>query len=290
MEYLNTYLKTLEITGDKSENTIHAYSSDLKRFIQFVEDYTGRGLLAGDINSEIIKKFLDSEKNKGFAASTLHRRKISLSQFLIFLSKTGNFSKKEVNEVLKWGQNLWKEIYHREIQYLYDEDVTCLFSALTKADTAKTIRDTSIISMMLETGLSIGKIISIDIDDLDLKRAVVKISNNETYYKLSIKKSMEFINQYVLDGRKQFAHSTDERALFVSQMGGRISRQGIWQMVKEWGIKANLNANLSPRILRNTHIKMMLQEGLPTAEIQRKLGHRNRYSTRVLIRKMNRNK
>ena len=289
MEYLNTYLKTLELTGDKSQNTVHAYSSDLKRFLQFVEDYKGRGLLVGDINSDIIKKFLDSEKNNGFAASTLHRRKIALSQFLIFLSKTGNISKKEVNEVLKWGQNLWKEIYNREIQYLNDDDIQCLFSVLTKEDTAKAIRDTSIISIMLETGFSVGKIISIDLDDLDLRKAVIKLSMNRTVYEVSIKGSIDFLNQYVFDGRKQFAHSVEERALFVSQMGGRFSRQGVWQMVKEWGVKANLKNDLSPRILRNTHIKRIMQKGLPTAEIQRKLGHRNRYSTRVLIRKMNRN-
>lgn len=290
MEYLNTYLKTLEITGDKSQNTVHAYSSDLKRFVQFIENYTGRTLLVDDFNPDIITRFLESEKNKGFSASTLHRRKVSVTQFLTFLSKSGNFSKFEVYQILKWGQNLWKEIYNRDMHYLNSNEIEDLFLVLKKDDSAKALRDISIISLMLETGLSIGKILDIDIDALDLKRAVVKIFNNDTLYELSIDKSMEFLNQYVYDGRKQFAHSVEERALFVSQMGGRISRQGVWQMVKEWGIKANLETDLSPRILRNTHIKMIVQEGLPTAEIQKKLGHRNQYSTRVLIRKMNRNK
>ena len=97
-----------------------------------------------------------------------------------------------------------------------------------------------------------------------------------------------FLDRYLSLGRKEYTQSDSEGAIFISQMGGRISRQGVWQLIKEWGEKAGLDVSVTPRILRNTKVREMVQAGLSTAEIQRKLGHSNRYSTRALLRKINR--
>ena len=289
MEYLITYLKTLEQTGEYSDNTIHAYSSDLNRFFVYLEKSAGRLPDVTEISALVIKEFLEKEKKIGFAASTLHRRKVVLSQFLNYLSKTGQISKRELHEVGRWKEkNLWKEIYNRDIQYLSETEISTLFCTLEDENSAKALRDRSIISLMLETGLPIGKVIGLDIDDIDLSAETLTVSYDWHAANLSIKECKIFLKAYLDNGRKQFTQSEDEQALFISQMGGRISRQGVWQIVKEWGIKANLPTQLSPRILRNTKIRQMVQSGLPTSEIQRCLGHRNRYSTRALIRKVNR--
>ena len=288
MDYIATYLMSLKLTGEYSKNTVQAYSSDLKRFLQFLEERTGGKPLIDDFSSVAIKEFLETENEAGFSASTLHRRKVVLSQFSQYLTKTFAFSREDYLEVLAWKQKLWKEIYKREVKYLSDRDLGKLFDVMEGEKSTKAIRDAAIFSILLETGLSVGKLISIDLSDLDLGNERVMVIMNGVGHTYSIKNSANALHKYLALGRKEYTQSESEKALFISQMGGRISRQGVWQMVKDWGEKAKLTVPLSPRILRNTKINKMVHAELTTAEIQRELGHSNRHSTRTLIRKMNR--
>jgi len=288
MDYYNTYIKSLERTGEYSQNTVQAYTSDLKRFLQFLENQLGRKPRVDEINARVITEFLESEWDSGLSASTIHRRKVVLSQFAQYLSKSGNFSKDEFFEVLNWKQKLWREIYKREVVVISDAEIAQLFGVLEQDETPKASRDAALISLLLETGLPIGRLISLDISSLDLGRKRLKVAIRGQELFVSMEKSAELLERYISSGRKQYTQSEEEYALFLSQMGGRISRQSVWQLIKEWGERAELKNPVTPRILRNTKVKKMAQSGLSTAEIQRRLGHTNRYSTRALLRKINR--
>ena len=288
MDYYQTYIKSLETNGDYSRNTVQAYSSDLKRFLQFLETRIGRKPSVGDIQSKLITDFLESERVSGLSASTLHRRKVVLSQFAQHLTKAGYFSQEDFYEVLSWKQKLWKEIYKREVVVISEGEIFKLFATIEEGHSAKAFRDAALISLLLETGLPIGKLISLDLSDLDIDRKRIAVVTHGVKQEISMEKSAVFVERYLSTGRKEYTQSDSEGAIFVSQMGGRISRQGVWQLIKEWGEKAGLDVSVTPRILRNTKVREMVQSGLSTAEIQRKLGHSNRYSTRALLRKINR--
>ena len=288
MDYYQTYIKSLETNGDYSKNTVQAYSSDLKRFLQFLEIRVGRKPSIGDIQSKLITEFLESERDSGYSASTLHRRKVVLGQFAQHLAKAGYFSQEDFYEVLSWKQKLWKEIYKREVVVISEADIIKLFATIEEDQSAKAYRDAALISLLLETGLPIGKLISLDISDLDIGRKRMDVLTHGIKQEISIERSASFLDRYLSLGRKEYTQSDSEGAIFISQMGGRISRQGVWQLIKEWGEKAGLAVSVTPRILRNTKVWEMVQAGLSTAEIQRKLGHSNRYSTRALLRKINR--
>jgi integrase len=69
-------------------------------------------------------------------------------------------------------------------------------------------------------------------------------------------------------------------------MDGRLSRQGIWQILNHWGKLVNPPIKLSPRLLRHNAAVRMHRDGKPIPEIQIRLGHRNPLSTRALIRRL----
>jgi len=286
---VNEFVTTLEDTGDYSSNTIQAYESDLKRFFTFLKNELERVPVAADITSDRLMNFLNAENNNGLSASTLHRRKISLTQFAQFLSGRGDFSKKELEEVMHWKQELWEEIYQREVLVLSVEETDRLIETISKDQTIKSVRDLSIIQLILETGLSVSEAISINLSDLDLRSNDLNVYNGDATNRYSIRKTAKAMQSYLDEGRPEFTQSLNEEALFISQMGGRISRQGIWQMVKEWGERAGLSVPLSPRILRNTAVLQMVSSGFSITEIQKRLGHGNPYSTRALVRKIKRN-
>ena len=288
MDYYQTYIKSLEASGDYSKNTVQAYSSDLKRFLEFLEGQLGRKPSLVDINSRVITEFLDRENEVGLSASTLHRRKVVLGQFARHLTESDFISQEDFFKVLSWRQKLWKEIYKREVVVISDAEISTLFSTIEKEASPKAYRDAALISLLLETGLPIGRLISLDLSVLDLASRRLVVMDHGTTREVSIEKATAFLDRYLSSGRKEYTQSDSEAALFVSQMGGRISRQGVWQLIKEWGERAGLDAAISPRNLRNTKVREMVRSGYSTAEIQKKLGHSNRYSTRALLRKINR--
>lgn len=289
MEFVKEFIAALEQTGDYSSNTIQAYSSDLKRFFAYLENDLGRLPVMADITAEQMRAFLNAENRHGFSASTLHRRKISLTQFAQYLHSRREFSQQQVDEILGWKQGLWEEIYQREILVLTQEEIQRLFAVIRSDQTMKSLRDLAIMRLILETGLSVTETISINLADLDLRSQILKIDNGNGVIRYAINNTVAPLQAYLEKGRPELTQSLNEEALFISQMGGRISRQGIWQLVKEWGGRAELSGSLSPRILRNTAVLRMVVSGYSIPEMQKRLGHSNRFSTRALVRKIKRN-
>ncbi|MCB2180180.1 tyrosine-type recombinase/integrase [bacterium] len=286
---MKEFIAALEQTGDYSSNTIQAYSSDLKRFFAYLENDLGRLPVMADITAEQMRAFLNAENRHGFSASTLHRRKISLTQFAQYLHSRREFSQQQVDEILGWKQGLWEEIYQREILVLTQEEIQRLFAVIRSDQTMKSLRDLAIMRLILETGLSVTETISINLADLDLRSQILKIDNGNGVIRYAINNTVAPLQAYLEKGRPELTQSLNEEALFISQMGGRISRQGIWQLVKEWGGRAELSGSLSPRILRNTAVLRMVVSGYSIPEMQKRLGHSNRFSTRALVRKIKRN-
>jgi len=286
MELVRSFIENLDNNGDYSSNTLKAYSSDIRRFVLSLEKQVKKVPNQSDINAKRIRQFLEKERRAGFSASTLHRRKMSLTHFAQYLAENGVITDSQVNEIVTWRHSLWKEINQREILFLNQDEIDQLYLHINQVGSRKALRDLSIISLIMETGLTVNDILSIDLADLDLRNQELIFRKNSDLITYSIKRSAELIRKYLKDGRPELTQSINESALFVSQLGGRISRQGVWQLVKEWGVNAGIPTPLSPRVLRNTAVILMVNDGCSIPEIQKRLGHSNRYSTRALVRKI----
>jgi integrase/recombinase XerD len=190
-----------------------------------------------------------------------------------------------VNAVAGWQRKLWEEIANRESVSLTEAEIQKLLETIGAEQKTRNIRDLLIVSLILETGISIGALVDLNLSDVNLRAKRLRSNNGkEIWY--SIEKSVDHLKAYLAESRPELTQSMNEEALFVSQMGGRITRQGVWQVVQGWGESAGLGVSLSPRILRHTAVRKMLVEGRKVEEIQRLLGHGNKHSTQALIRKL----
>jgi integrase/recombinase XerD len=124
-------------------------------------------------------------------------------------------------------------------------------------------------------------------DQLDLEVGILDLTPGSNF-SYQIPKSVKYLAEYISEERPDLIQSASEETLFISQLGGPISRQGVWQMLKSVSDRLDPPVKLTPRILRNTAVKRMIEDGLTVTEIQQRLGHRNIYSTRALVRKIKR--
>jgi len=296
MDRIKIYLDILRINQDHSENTIQAYIGDLQRFHRYLETKYRAVLFDERIAPRHFTEFLEFEDSSGFSASTLQRRKMVLAQFAQYLNSIGEFTSSQAEEILNWRINLWQDIYQQGVEYLSESEVEMLLGDKISEDmiqseesVIRTARDKAIISILLETGLSISAVIALKMDVLDLEKRVLDLAA-EKGYQHQIPQASSYLKIYLEDERPDLVHSHQEEILFISQLGGAISRQGVWQILKAIGGRLNPPMKLSPRALRNTAVKRMIENGLTIAEIQQRLGHRNIYSTRAMVRKINRTK
>ena len=287
MEQLDTFLGTLKHKGNLSANTIDAYAGDLRRFHGYLSSLSSNFSHAGIVTATMIMDFLESEFVSGFSPSTLQRRKMVLAQFAQYLVSIGELKSDEASAIHSWQPKLWQKIYHQDIFVLSEEEVLILLQSPSGTGPIRSFRDLAIMTLLLETGLSISDVLGLCLDQVDLENATVTWDGQRgSIYQ--IPQSQDSISRYLLEERPEVAQSKEEDVLFISQLGGPISRQGGWQLIKKIGVRAGFSTPLSPRVLRHTSVLRMIDSGLTSQEIQNRLGHTNIYSTRALIRKIKR--
>jgi integrase/recombinase XerD len=72
-------------------------------------------------------------------------------------------------------------------------------------------------------------------------------------------------------------------ALFLNYYGGRMTRQGMWKLMKEYAAAAGLEKNFTPQILRNSFAVHMVQNGADLKSLQELLGHEDPAATQVYL-------
>lgn len=286
MDEITQYLKKLAVDGDHSASTLRSYSSDLRRFKQYVFKYQKELVNNGELSPDLFLSFLNSEHDLGFKPSTLHRRKVTLTQFADYLFQNGIFQDSDLEKVTDWKPDIWLEIKQRELHFLTESEIQQLFDTILNKSSSRMFRDVSIISLVLETGLSIDPIIKLNVSDLKFRTKQVRVEDGDKNTWYSIPDSVSYLQSYLENSRPELTQSANEEALFVSQMGSRITRQGVWQVINGWGEEAGLSVSLSPRILRHTSVVQMIKSGKSIRDIQKLIGHTNIFSTKALIRKL----
>ena len=92
---------------------------------------------------------------------------------------------------------------------------------------------------------------------------------------------MRALGKYMQQARPALAHGKDQKALFLNRLGQRLTRQGLWQILKSHAEAADLSGKVTPRSLRHSTALHMLGRGTDLHTLQHQLGHANISTTQV---------
>ncbi len=282
------FLTGLESAAEYSRNTRLSYANDLRSFVGYLTQALERSPQVPDLTCQYVTGYLRREQQVGRQHSTLSRRLAALRRFARFLNETGKLAPNPLLNCQAF-ENLGDIVRPAEngVDYLKSDEIASLWRALDQAQNPRAWRDAAMLALLLELGLSVGALVSLDLLNLDLRAGRLRLySEEEEEITLSLGSAKSPLIKYLETSRPDLVRSTALPALFVSQMGGRMSRQGVWQVLRNWGDTAGLSRKLSPRLLRHTAVRRMLEAGSGLQEIQNSLGHRNPLSTRALLRRL----
>jgi len=162
-------------------------------------------------------------------------------------------------------------------KYLTLEQSSALLKAVSGQNQA---RDYAILMVFLNCGIRRSELVGLNITDVyeDRLRVVGK-GNKErfVYFGAACRKALD---AYLPIRHKQVL--TDNRALFGSRNGNRISTDAVHALVKKAFLKAGLDATqFSAHKLRHTAATMMLSGGVDVKTVQEVLGHENLNTTQI---------
>jgi len=161
-------------------------------------------------------------------------------------------------------------------------DIDQLSSLLNVADDDPlSLRDLAILELFYSSGLRLAELVSIDLNDLDLKSALLQVTGkgDKTRQVPIGRKAIEALQQWIKI-RGGLA-KPDEPALFVSSRGKRIHPRTIQQRLKQWALKHGASRNIHPHMLRHSFASHMLESSGDLRAVQELLGHADISTTQI---------
>lgn len=262
IEIINDYKKYLE-QNDKSENTIYAYVTDVNLYTKYLNK-EAMDLYTSD--NKAVMAYIQHLLNQGKSERSINRIVISLRSFYGYLK-----SRSLVNDIPKITYKSNKDT-KKLPQILTVEEVDKIIRSVDK-DGIKGIRDNALLELMYATGMKVSELIGINVDDVNLDLSFVKCTDNKHYERLIPigRSACKAIEEY-LKIRDRVAE-TGVNNLFVNLNGHKLTRQGIWRIVKEYSHKAGINKDVNLNTFRHSFAVHMLQNGANVRAVQKLLGN-----------------
>ena len=271
---IKLFLEFLQNDKRLSDNTLQSYRRDIVQF----EDYLAHNKITyTKITKDELKEYLQVLQNMNKKTSTISRNLASIRSFYQFLLK----NKKIKVDPTEGIQS--PKIEKKTPSVLTSKEIELLLSQPNNVD-LKGIRDKAMLEFAYATGMRVTEIISLDLDDVDLKDGYVacKAGNKNRVIPIGTL-SLKALTEYVENVRPILIKDEKDRALFVNINGRRLTRQGFWKIVKYYKEQANITKEITPHVLRHSFATHLLQNGADLKAIQSMLGHSDISSTQVYM-------
>jgi integrase/recombinase XerD len=157
----------------------------------------------------------------------------------------------------------------------------------TSHETALGARDRALLEFMYATGVRVAEAVSLDLRMLDLEDRTARVTGKGNKQRLVPvgRLAVEAVRRYLPHRLTLKGDRLDAGAVFLNARGGRLTRQGVWGIVRKTAERAGLEpSKVSPHVLRHSAATHMVEGGADLRTVQEMLGHANITTTQVYTR------
>lgn len=294
---ISSFLQHLIVEKGFSHNTSDAYRNDLGQFWKFLQDQPDNlSIDNGNANGShlepskgnftwatvdinVLNQYIQELRvHKGYRDTTTARKVASIKSFFGFLSENSIITEDPTESLgsPRVGRVLPK--------FLSEEAVSRLLATAYKSGTNEGQRDAVIMELLYATGLRVGELVSVNLEDVDLSEAYIRCMGKGSKERLVYlhSKALEELRRYLRGPRiTLLGHRRTEPALFVNHRGERLTRQWVWTILKTYAQKAGIDQNITPHTMRHSFATHLLQRGASLRHVQELLGHSSISTTQV---------
>jgi integrase/recombinase XerD len=277
-EAVDNFLDYLAVEKGFSVNTIAAYRNDLHQLASFIEaEAAKRGAIPpwAAFDRQAMMSYLLELKGRGYAAATVARKVAAVKSFFGFMVAEGIVKENPTEGVAssKVGKSLPKPISIAQVHKLLEQP--------TKSASPEAKRDSAMLELLYASGMRVSELVSLNLADLDTTGGYVRCfgkGHKERVIPIH-DRAVKAVKDY-LEVRSRLARG-EEKAVFLNRRGERLTRQGLWQILKGYAKAAELGTEITPHTLRHSFATHMLGGGADLRSVQELLGHANISTTQV---------
>jgi integrase/recombinase XerD len=265
---MKSFLAYLRVEKGLATLTVESYTCDLVQFSEFLQ-VRRRTLM--DARRKDVRGFLSQLFANGVKDRSVARKLSALRHFYKYLLLDRIIKHDptlEIDSPKQW-KILPKSLAKTEIISMLEEAGS---AGETKLSAALAQRDQAMVEVLYAGGLRVSEIVNVKEEDLKLEFGYVLVrgkGDKERIVPIG-SAAQKQISLYRNEGRKALLNGKSSSMLFVRRGGGRLTRQRVWQMVKE--ISAG-GRHASPHMLRHSCATHMVENGADLRTVQTILGH-----------------
>lgn len=267
------YLDHLRVERGLSENTLAAYGHDFDKLNAWCAE-RGKPPLA--LTQADLSAFIAALRQSGLQARSVARAVHALKGLYRFAIREGRL---EVDPM----ENLRApRAFHALPRFLSGAQVEALLRA-PDIGTPLGVRDRAILETMYATGLRASEVVGLRPSDVDLEIGLVTAfgkGRKERLVPLG-RAAQDAVGRYLRDVRPGLAQGRAVAPLFLNNRGGKLSRMGLWTIVRRHALKAGVERVLTPHVLRHSFASHLLERGADLRSLQAMLGHADISTTQV---------
>ncbi len=270
MGSLENFFTYLTVEKGLSGNTVGAYQTDLKKYTLFLKE---REIPPGSAAASDIIDFLEVLRNKGYSSSSICRYISSIKalyKYMLMENEIVSDPSENIQSPKKW---------ERIPKALSVDDVMAVLDTGSSGNTA--LRDSAMVELLYSSGLRVSELISIKLGDIHFDAGFIRIvgkGSKERVVPVN-PRALNKIRRYISEERPFVLKKRQSAYLFVTRMGGQMTRQRFWQTMKTIGVRAGVV--LSPHTMRHCFATHLLEGGADLRSVQKMLGHSDISTTQV---------
>jgi integrase/recombinase XerD len=277
---VKSFINYLTVEKGFSGNTTEAYGNDLSQLIEFAgEEAARRGVMPSweSFSRQEMLRYMLNLKERKYATTTQVRKIAAAKSFFAFMRAEGRLKQNPTDNIEspRIGKPLPDAISITQVRSLLEQP------ARQKSPEAK--RDRAMLELLYASGMRVSELVSLNLGDVNISEENVRAfgkGRKERIVPIYHQAALT-VAEYIDEVRPNLVRDNDERALFLNRRGQRLTRQGLWQILKEYAGKAGLAKTVTPHTLRHSFATHMLSGGADLRAVQEMLGHANISTTQV---------
>lgn len=266
------FIDALWMEDGLSENTLHAYESDLLAFDKWLQQRDSEILHA---DRQQVLSYLAWCAESGKSIRSTARILSSLRRFYQYHLREGRLQEHPCERIdaPKLGKPLPKT--------LTEADVEALLAV--PADDALGIRDRAMLELLYATGMRVSELVGLQLSQINQNQGVVRVTGKGNKERLTPlgEEALEWLQHYLQESRPALIKGRICNQLFVTTRGAGMTRQAFWYLIKRYASRAGIDSTISPHTLRHAFATHLLNHGADLRVVQLLLGHTDLSTTQI---------
>jgi integrase/recombinase XerD len=283
---IDAHLVRLRVERGLSAHSLEAYSRDLRSLQEFCRVHR---IEPPQFDGGILTRYLESLADRGFAPTSQRRHLSAVRGLAREMVDRGVITRDPLlsGKLTTLNRKLPRTLSRRDIEMLLETIDT---------STVRGLRDRAMLELAYSSGLRVSELVGVQLPHLNLRARLVTVpgkGGKERMVPLGrsaadaiaeyLRRREEELRRAATNGSPRDSRKLARRtkALFITRLGGPMTRQGFFKALKAWAATDRRLSWMSPHTLRHSFATHLLEGGADLRAVQEMLGHSDISTTQI---------